>query len=328
MHRFDSEERRLIHAFNHARYIALGVPYHVVSKTLRGEFFLTPKCEVRRIVRGVLAQAKTHWPGIELYAYAFLSNHMHMMVSGCARSIPGYVRFVKGEISRRLGELYNSPGPIWHRRYVCTALPTTQSQENCLKYIVSHGVKEELVHRPQQWPGAHCAALLLSSEPGEGDWFNGTRYAKAKYRAKSRRKPLPVREDFYESRTLELSPLPSWKRLSKPERRRKARSLIDTIVSEGRKNRRGRTPLGVQGVLKQPRTTRREPKRPPWFELRRRYIVWANPRSAKTKAYLSAYWEFQEAFSKASKTYRSGQLDAPFPPGAWRPPVLLDSPQL
>ena len=46
----------------HARYIDPSVPYHVVTKTLRGQFILAPKKGIRELCAGVLAKAQLNWP--------------------------------------------------------------------------------------------------------------------------------------------------------------------------------------------------------------------------------------------------------------------------
>ena len=62
-----------------------------------------------------------------------------------------FVGFIKKEISRRLGVRYRLPGTFWQSRFAATALPTAESQLSCLKYLLSQGVKEDLVERPEHW---------------------------------------------------------------------------------------------------------------------------------------------------------------------------------
>ncbi|HEV7666879.1 MAG TPA: hypothetical protein VGS22_00020 [Thermoanaerobaculia bacterium] len=50
-----------------------------------------------------------------------------------------------------------------------------EAQVGRLVYILSHGCKENLVARPQDWPGVHCVTALLTGQPIEGSWFDRTR---------------------------------------------------------------------------------------------------------------------------------------------------------
>jgi len=44
-----------------------------------------------------------------------------------------------------------------------------------LKYLLGHGVKEGLVARPQDWPGAHVVRALVQDEEVTDLWFDRTR---------------------------------------------------------------------------------------------------------------------------------------------------------
>ena len=85
--------------------------------------------------------ARQNWPEVKLYGFAFMSNHIHLMVSGLGNEVSSFVGFIKREISRRLGQRYKLPGTFWHQRFVATALPTEESQVKCLDLI-----KQECVH--------------------------------------------------------------------------------------------------------------------------------------------------------------------------------------
>ena len=79
----------------HARYLEPDMVYHVVSKTLRGQFLLTPKQGVRELCAGVVARAREVFPSVNLFGVVILSNHFHMMVSGEGSDISGFVGFIK-----------------------------------------------------------------------------------------------------------------------------------------------------------------------------------------------------------------------------------------
>ena len=211
-----ANESHLHQQLHHARHIRDDVPYHVLSKTLRGLFYLLPRPEFNRILIGVVGKAQANWPEVKLFGYAFLTNHFHLMLQGNAQDVALFVGFVKGEASRRVGQRLSLPGTIWHKRYDCSALPTEKSQIKCLEYILSQGVKEDLVERPEQWPGVHCAKQFVTGRKPKGYWLDGTAYGKAKHAILAKGlKPRLKKKDYQHAFTIELTQIPAWAHLSK-----------------------------------------------------------------------------------------------------------------
>ena len=204
--------------------------------------------------------------------------------------------------------------------YISTALPTENSQIQCLKYILSQGVKEGLVAAPQLWPGVHASKQLLAGTPLRGDWFNSTKWTIARDAERRKKRPKAVKKnDYYESYELTLTPIAPWKDLSPDKYCEKISELVDEIVEEGKVARNGRKPLGVKAILQIPLNYKSELPVQPWFENRRRMICWSDPKADETKSYLKRYWRFQREFRAASDAFLAGDLTVEFPPGAFRP---------
>ena len=306
----------------HARVHFDGVPYHIISKTLRGVFLLVPKKHTASLTAGVVAKAQYNWPDVRLYGYAFMSNHFHLMVSGKSAEISAFVGFIKREISRRLGQKYNLSGALWHSRFLSTALPTPESQEQCLAYILSQGVKEDLVEHPSQWPGLHCAKALLHGEVDEGSWFNATGYGEAKRNRERIARRVAVRKsEFYQTLAIKLTPIEPWSAFDKAAQRQRAAELVNELVREAAAKRRaeGSLVVGRKKVVRMAISKRVSPPAPPWWQERRRQITaWAKMSDALTQEYLRLYWEFQKAFRVASDCLKA--LEEPsFPEGCWLP---------
>ena len=313
----------------HARFHQSGTPYHIISKTAGGALLLVPKPGIRELCAGVLARAQKNYPGIKLYGYAFMSNHIHLIISGTSVSIADFMAFTKREISRRIGVKYNLKGPKWEKPYTSTALPTPESQDKCLKYILSQGVKENLVAHPFHWPGLHCAKALSTGNATQGQWFNATAYKKKKREQKLRLSPQKVKKaDYYESLSVELSVFSHWKSLSKAQVQARIEKFIDEIVAEA-KHVRIKTKtriLGVKKVVQASISQRVAAPNPPWWRERRRQITaWASPNHSKTRDYLDLYYQFQKAFRLASTKLKNG-LDAVFPRESWMPVRYFASP--
>lgn len=312
---------------HHARYIEPGVPIHVIARAFQGRHLFEPTPALNSIIVGVLGRAAEVYSEIRLHAVVFLSNHAHFMLSGSAAQISGYIGFVKREISRRWGrkEHINWPGTMWEESPM-TALPTDESQEECLEYILAHSVKEGIVAQPNQWTGVHCADNLTTGRPLQGVWVNATGYGRAvrlELRKRSGARQHVERHLFERHHNISMSPIPCWTNWLMYERRRRVEDMVARICERGRAARCGRPPQGVlsSGVDSLNRRTPLPPQ--PWFQERRHMVCWANPRAPETRAYLDRYWRFQCEFKEASNRHRRGELNVVFPPGSCRPPTVV-----
>ena len=307
----------------HARYIDPSVPYHVVTKTLRGQFILTPKKGIRELCAGVLAKAQLNWPSIRLYGYAFMSNHIHLMLQGPPSDFSAFMGFLKRELSRRLGQKYRLPGTLWHQRYAMSALPTHESQLKCLRYILSQGVKEGLVARPIDWPGLHCAKALLNNSSEIGEWFQASQYHQAKARNALRRTPKKIsRRSFYQRLRVHLAILPALEDYTNHEQLKKLHAINNDIIKSAEVTRKhDNTKLaGIKKVIRTSIYAANLPLPPPWWIKRRRQITaWAKRVAPETKHYLKRYFRMQEAYrSKPPFKFRPSQLR-----GMWLPAVIV-----
>lgn len=310
---------------HHARYLRPDVPVHIISRVTQGRCLLTPCPEFNLIMVGAVARGLEHWRTVRLYALAVLSNHMHAMVSGDAPEVAAFIGFVKREVSRRWGPKVGWEGTMWDE-YISTALPTAESQVNCLRYILAQGVKENLVERPEHWPGVHCARSLMTGVPLKGTWLDATAYGRARQRAASAELAARIsRARYQRSYELTFSPIPAWDCAPK-EYRERVRKLVEHIVAERVATYGAKPALGVKKILRTSKHVRRSMPRPPWFEHRRRMVCWASPSAPETKEYLRDYWAFQRAFRFASNEYLAGHIASGFPPGAFLPMVIARPP--
>lgn len=202
---------------------------------------------------------------------------------------------------------------FWGRRYQGIIVSNeAESQIDRLAYILSHGVKEGLVERPQDWPGAHSVNALLTGEPLEGLWFDRTK----EYAARRRGEDFD-RLAYATFEILTLDPLPCWSGLPDDPYRERIVSLLAQIEEKARaeQERKGRDPLGRAAILSQDphgKPTRSKKSPAPRFHAFRK--------SVRQDLYEAYSW-FVAAFRTASEKLRSGDLTARFPPGSF-PPAL------
>lgn len=315
----------------HVRYFERGVVYHFVSRTRGNLFLLRPDLEghLRRIFVGVLAKAKDNFGGVANFGTAAMSNHLHMLLAPTSddpRMIVDYVGFVKREVARRWRQEVNWPGSIFEK-YECAAVLTPEAQIRTLKYVIGQGCAENLVADPRDWPGFNCAQSLVTGEPMHGEWLDGTAYGKELHREKVKKNPKEVsRQKHTHPRSFSFDPLPALAHLSDEAYQREMRILVEELVAE-REQQYDFEPLGPEAVCTASSRESRTVPKPPWFEERRRFIVWDNEEAPRVHEYLDRYWDHQEQYRAAVRAWLDGEVEAQarfpdysFVPGLRLPP--------
>jgi len=283
----------------------------VTNRTFQGRYLLLPRPEVRVIVLGALGRAQRHF-GMTIHAFTFASNHFHLLLTPRdAAHLADFMELFESKLAREINRLYRWSGSLWDDRYHSLAIEADEETLiGRLRYVLSHGVKENLVARASAWPGAQCVRALVSGEPLVGKWYDRT----AHYNASRGRKTADP-EDFAEEEEVVLSPLPCWSHLTKEEIQEHVRGIVREIdeVAAARHRAEGTRPAGVRAVLahhphERPKRVKRSPR--PWFHARTR----------EGRAVLrEAYRHFAEAFRDAARCLLQGDPDPAFPEGSFPP---------
>ncbi len=311
----------------HARFHDPNVVYHVLLRTFQGRFLLRPdrRGVLNDMIAGVVGRAQERWPNVQLYAHAWLSNHAHILARGSPDDLPQFIGFIERELSRRWGHHIAWPDRMW-QRYESTALVGPDSELRAFRYVLAQGTKEHLVDHPLKWPGVHCAKDLVDGNTRKGTWFDGTGYGRARHAQRCCLRPKPVaRRDFVLTYSIVLNRLPSCRGMSDDQYRSFVGDLVAETARSAAREREmsGKSVVGRRRILSTSRERRSELPAPPWYEGRRRMVVWADRLAHGTRTYLRRYWEFQRKFRESSKRFCSGEVTAPFPTSAFRPSVFV-----
>src|SRR5690349_553462 len=156
------------------RYIPEGgALVEVTCRTLHGRLLLRPSPELNDIVAGVLDRAQRLYP-VDIMAFQPLSNHYHALLRvKDAKRLAEFAGYLSSSLAREVGRLTEWTGKIWETRY--QPIPVSDEEEAQvarLKYVLSHGVKENLVAHLREWPGLHCIRHLADGEPLTGTWYD------------------------------------------------------------------------------------------------------------------------------------------------------------
>jgi REP element-mobilizing transposase RayT len=288
----------------------------VTCRTVQGRFLLRPSAPVADLCRGVLARAVRLYP-VRIHAFTFLANHYHLLLTAPSASrLAAFMNYLNSNIAREIGRAVGWREKFWGRRYQAILVsPEQEAQVERLRYLLSHGSKENLVRRPADWPGATAIRSLLTGDPVVGSWVDRT----ASYLAHRQRRPFEPR-NFVSVESFELAPLPCWNHLTREAHQARVAELVRGIEQETDRRIRetGREPLGRERLERQP---------PHQFPDRLKKtpapLVHAASKPVRD-AFRTAYRLFVHAFRKASEKLRSGRplpsLLELFPVGSFPPP--------
>lgn len=278
---------------------------------MQSRYLLRPSPELERRVLGVLGRAQRR-TGIEIHAFVFASNHYHLLAS--PESPAQLVRFmteVQSNLAREAGDLHDWNDRFWSRRY--RHIPVSdepEAQVARLRYCLAHGVKEGLVARCRDWPGAACVRALTEGEPLEGIWYDRTAY----YEARRSRGRADL-ADFATPESVRLSPLPCWRHLDPEEIRERVVRLVTEIEQSAHRHRLA-TGAGVAGVRA---VRRRDPHDRPKQTKRGVAPRFHAVTRGAFRALREAARAFAEEFRHAADLLRRGDPSPDFPPGAFPP---------
>lgn len=272
----------------------------VTIRTDEARLWMVPSNNVNKLIGGIIARYQEIFK-IEIYSYCVLSNHYHLLTRAPQSNLDEFEENVNREIARRMNWKCQRRGKFWARRYDDQEVKSLDDLLEAFLYVTTNSVRHGLVEDARDWPGLHSHHHCLDETDRS---FSFTRYTVDQAPVTSRH-------------TLRLSVLPQFKELSRAERRKLLKKLLDKRMETIGKQRReeGKGFLGVDKILSQipgsyPQEVSRS-KRPACYsksaELRREHRASMRLR--------------RESYRDASMRYRAGIKDVEFPIYSFKPPL-------
>ncbi len=296
----------------------------VTTRTIGGHYLLPPTPSFASTVIGVLARGKELHP-VQLHAVVMLSNHMHLLITPAhTEELASFMGFVNGNIAKEALKIHEEDweDKIWGHRYHGIVISNeVKAHLDRFRYLVGHGVKENLVERVAHWPGLHCGPALMAGRPLEGEWYDRSgEYEARRLQVRRGVEPEEVEvdaEDFGTHYSLELDPLPCWQHLPKEQICRRVTEMVAKIEAEAARKRvlSGKEVLGIAGILRQKITDR-----PNGYE-RSRAVDFHTASPEALKKLQAGYRTVCEAHREASARLRAGERGVEFPEGTFPPPL-------
>jgi hypothetical protein len=289
------------------RWFLPDVIYETTIRTVQERFLLRPTPACRDAILGVIGRAQALYPTVRLYAFVFLSNHSHMLLSADdGGTLAAFIGYVNGNIAREMGRIHDWSGPVWGRRYRPIPVLDDDALLARLRYVLGQGVKEGLVASPRDWPGATAVPALLGNMQLEGTWFDRDRITR------DRRRGIDDPGAHAYRYPVRLAPIPHWVQLSSEQLRAKYVELVSQAEREATCDR---PPLGAAALQKQSPFARPErPKRSPAppchtssATLRQRFV-------SAFRAFVDSFRAAAAALCVTARVVARG-----FPPGSFPP---------
>jgi REP element-mobilizing transposase RayT len=284
----------------------------VTCRTVHGRYLLLPSPLRDEIVLGVLARALARY-GARCISFAFMSSHYHLLLEvDSALQLSRTMNYFNSKLAKEIGRLTDWRDKVWSRRY--QAIPVSQedvAQIARFKYVLSHGVKENLVAHLRDWPGVHAVRALLDGVSLEGRWFNRT----LEYAARRRGEAFDKLK-YSTPETVKLEPLPCWRHLEPEQRKKLIAALVKEIEDKAAamRKRDGVEVAGVDAVLAHHPHDRPE-------KLKKGPAPLFHAATKEMRQFLwGLYAEFVSRFRDAADKLRAG-VEAIFPAGSF-PPAL------
>lgn len=125
--------------------------FEITTRSVQGRFLLKPSAELNTIILGVLGRAQRLYP-VEIHAFAFLSNHYHMLLSvDTARQLSAFMGYFNGNLGKEvLRHVEGWSDKTWSRRFQAIWVPPHEyEQVDRLRYTLAQGAKDGLVASPR-----------------------------------------------------------------------------------------------------------------------------------------------------------------------------------
>ena len=292
-----------------------GALVEVTVRTQQGRFLLRPSQELNQIATGVLARALKQ-ADVRFHGIVCLSNHLHLLTSvPDALQLAKFMGYFNGLFARLVARLHDWPDTVWSRRFQAIVISDeTDAQEERLRYLLSHGAKEDLVPTPRDWPGLHLAKNIVDGEPLRGYWINRTQLNKARAAAKRSRETVDPMDfaTFYE---VPIEPLPHWRDRPFEEYRAHVAELVRQIEEKTLERRRKKQPV----VLGRRKVQKTDPHHRPEHIESSPAPMFHTVKDKVFKALWDAYAWFVLAYRAAAEKLKNGDRDVEFPPGCFPP---------
>jgi hypothetical protein len=299
------------------RWLRSEATYCEVQRTVDRQFFFAPNETIRNIIGASVGRAQRKYP-VKLYWIDFNINHKQSGRAALSNSpehienLVNFDRLCNSLIARGINQYLGREGAMFSTRNRSEEAIDDWSLEQQLFYAVTNPVKDGLVDRVAHWKGFSSYQQLATGKVERFSYINWTAW----HHAGGKKPP----EAFTEWVEVKLSPIPAWEAMADHKRQARFRREVRKWEQRFRAEREleGTRPMGPRKLAKV--NPRDRPKHPPKNN-GRQPLCHASTLDGAI-AYKKQYRIFLEQYYYASGLWMEGVVDAPFPAGSFKAPLI------
>jgi len=127
--------------------------------------FLRPSEPINELLRYLLAVSVERF-GIQLHAYCFMSNHVHLVLTDPLGVLPAFEQHLASLIARSCNALIGHRESFWDPgSYNAVVLIEPGDVEDKIVYTLANPVAAGLVRHASQWPGLRSSPEAIGGPP-------------------------------------------------------------------------------------------------------------------------------------------------------------------
>ncbi|HSJ05742.1 MAG TPA: transposase [Longimicrobiales bacterium] len=144
-----------------------GVPFHFTARLQNGEpLFAGLERRITRLVRGSATQ-----DGARPFAYAVMSNHLHLLVVQGAEPPGRYMHRLLHAVALMVQDRWGREGHVFQRRYHAVPCLDAEQMRTALAYVHLNPVRAGLCGHPGEYRWTSHADFCGSPARGDADRF-------------------------------------------------------------------------------------------------------------------------------------------------------------